>query len=255
MAEQLLLEVEGVARHFSGVQAVNGATLAVPEGLITGLIGPNGAGKSTLVGIIAGVVAADAGRVVYRGADITGLAPHLRARRGLIRTFQSSSEFGRLTVLENLVVAGQAQRGESFMRALVAGRRSWVRQERAIVRRAHGLLARFELEAAEDEYAENLSGGQKRILELMRALMADPKLLVLDEPMAGVSPSIAPRIEHYLEMLRTEGLTMLMVEHEMGIVERLCDRILVMAQGRVIAEGSMAEVRSSREVQDAYAFR
>ena len=174
MAEQALLEVEGVARHFSGVQAVSGATLAVQEGLVTGLIGPNGAGKSTLVGIIAGVVAADAGRVVYQGTDITGLAPHLRARRGLIRTFQSSSEFGRLTVLENLVVAGQAQRGESFMRALVGGRRSWVKQERAIVRRAQGLLARFELEATGDEYAENLSGGQKRILELMRALMADP---------------------------------------------------------------------------------
>jgi ABC-type branched-subunit amino acid transport system ATPase component len=168
-----------------------------------------------------------------------------------MRTFQISSEFPRLTVLENLLVAVPHQHGESLGNA-VFRRRSWRRQERASLERARTLLERFGIAEKEDEYAGELSGGQKRLLELSRALMAEPTILLLDEPMAGVNPTLAQRIEEHLLELRDEGLTMLMVEHELSVVERVCDPVVVMAQGRVIFEGSMAEVRSNEEVLDAY---
>ena len=173
------------------------------------------------------------------------------ARRGIIRTFQLSSEFAALTVLENLLVAAPAQRGEALWQAAL-GKRYWRPQERAMVERARQLMARFDMSAKEDEYAGNLSGGQKRLLELMRGLMANPALLLLDEPMAGVNPSLARRIEQHLADLVCEGLTMLMIEHELAVVERLCDPVVVMAQGRVISEGTMADIRSDQEVLDAY---
>jgi ABC-type branched-subunit amino acid transport system ATPase component len=246
-----LLTVRDLHREFGGVRAVNGASFEVPGGGITGLIGPNGAGKSTVLNVIAGSIKPTSGEIAYREQDITALPPYKLARRGIIRTFQLSSEFAQLTVLENLLVAAPGQRGETLWQAAL-GKRYWRAQERAVVQRARELLTRFDMTAKEDEYAGNLSGGQKRLLELMRGLMAEPAVLLLDEPMAGVNPSLARRIEQHLLDLCGEGLTMLMIEHELAVVERLCDPVIVMAQGRVIAQGSMADVRTDREVLDAY---
>jgi ABC-type branched-subunit amino acid transport system ATPase component len=250
-AGDAMLVVRDLHRQFGGVRAVSGASFTVPSGRITGLIGPNGAGKSTALNIIAGALRPDAGTVDYRGRSITGLPSYKVARHGIIRTFQVSSEFAALTVLENLLVAAPAQRGETLPQAAL-GKRYWRPQERANVERARQLLARFEMSAKEDEYAGNLSGGQKRLLELMRGLMASPALLLLDEPMAGVSPSLARRIEQHLLDLCGEGLSMLMIEHELAVVERLCDPVIVMAQGRVISQGTMADVRADQGVLDAY---
>ncbi len=246
-----LLAVRDLRRQFGGVLAVNGASFDVPAGQITGLIGPNGAGKSTVLNVIAGALRPDGGQVSFRGGDITGWPSHQVARRGIIRTFQVSSEFAGLTVLENLLVAAPSQRGETLWQAAL-GKRFWLGAERALVERARYLLDRFEMSAKQDEYAGNLSGGQKRLLELMRGLMANPALLLLDEPMAGVNPALARRIEQHLTELCGEGLTMLMIEHELAVVERLCDPVIVMAQGKVIARGTMAQVRAEQEVLDAY---
>ena len=247
----VLLSVRELRRRFGGVLAVNGASFDVPPGRITGLIGPNGAGKSTVLNVIAGALRPDGGEVRFGGAEITGRPAYQVARRGVIRTFQVSSEFARLTVLENLLVAAPGQRGERLWQAAL-GKRYWRGAERGLVDRARYLLDRFEMGAKEDEYAGNLSGGQKRLLELMRGLMAGPVLLLLDEPMAGVNPALARRIEGHLAELCGEGLTMLMIEHELSVVERLCDPVVVMAQGKVIAQGTMAQVRSEQEVLDAY---
>ncbi len=246
-----LLTVRDARRAFGGVRAVESVSFEVRAGTITGLIGPNGAGKSTMLGIVAGAIRPTAGAITFDGRDVTGLPTYRLARRGLVRTFQLSSEFARLTVLENLLVAAPGQRGESLWGAL-RGRRSWRRQEAESVEQARTLLDRFALSDKEDEYAGNLSGGQKRLVELMRGLMGWPRLLLLDEPMAGVNPTLARRIAGYLEELRDGGLTMLMVEHELALVERLCDPVVVMAQGRVLSQGTMGELRGRREVVDAY---
>ena len=247
-----LLEVDDVVRTFGGVRAVDGVSFAVPEGSITGLIGPNGAGKSTLLGVVAGAVRPSRGRVVFAGGEVTGMSPTRLAERGLIRTFQISSEFARLTVLENLLTGAPGHPGETLVGALLLGKRAWKAHERRLVARARELLARFQMSAKEDEYAGNLSGGQKRLLEIMRGLMADPKLLLLDEPMAGVNPTLARTIEAHLQELNAEGLTMLMVEHELGVVDRLCEPVIVMAQGRVISQGTMETLRKDEEVLHAY---
>jgi len=246
-----LLTVRDARRAFGGVRAVESVSFEVRAGTITGLIGPNGAGKSTMLGIVAGAIRPTAGVITFDGRDVTGLPTYRLARRGLVRTFQLSSEFARLTVLENLLVAAPGQRGESLWGAL-RGRRYWRRQEAESVEQARALLDRFALSDKEDEYAGNLSGGQKRLVELMRGLMGRPRLLLLDEPMAGVNPTLARRIAGYLEELRDGGLTMLMVEHELALVERLCDPVVVMAQGRVLSQGTMGELRGRREVVDAY---
>jgi branched-chain amino acid transport system permease protein len=246
-----ILIVRDVHRAFGGLQAVDGATFTAQRGRITGLIGPNGAGKSTLMGIIAGAIPLSAGSVTFDGEDVTGLPPHKIARRGIIRTFQLSAEFSKLTVLENLLVAGPSQKGESLLGAEL-GRPYWGPDEDALVARAREVLDRFAMSPKENELAGNLSGGQKRLLEIMRALMAHPKLLLLDEPFAGVNPTLAREIEQYLLDLRDEGLSMIMVEHELSVVERLCDPVVVMAQGKVISEGSMKDVSARQEVLDAY---
>ncbi len=252
MTTSELLSVTGLRRSFGGVHAVDGVSFQVERGTITGLIGPNGAGKSTALGAIAGALRADAGSIEFDGEDVTRLAPMKRARRGLIRTFQTSSEFQRLTVLENLLVGDQAHPGETLFGALLRGGRSWRAHERDLVLRARGLLERFEMSDKENEWAGSLSGGQKRLLEIMRGLMAEPKLLLLDEPMAGVNPTLTRRIEEHLQQLNGDGLTMLMVEHELGVVDRLCDRVIVMAQGKVISEGTMETLRRDQGVLDAY---
>ena len=246
-----LLVVQDLYREIGGVRAVNGASFSVRAGTFTGLIGPNGAGKSTALSIIAGAQKPSSGSVRFQGNEIGRLASFRVARLGIVRTFQLSSEFARLTVLQNLLVAPRGQRGESLWGAL-RGKGYWRKQELEFVDQARNLLRRFDMVGKEDEYAGNLSGGQKRLLEIMRALMAEPTLLLLDEPMAGVNPSLTRRIEGYLLELRDEGYTILMVEHELAVVERLCDPVIVMAGGRVISQGAMAALRLDREVLDAY---
>ena len=245
------LAVADLHREFGGVRAVNGASFEIPPGRITGLIGPNGAGKSTVLNLIAGALRPSAGRVSFRGQDITGQPSYRVARHGIIRTFQLSSEFARLTVLENLLVAAPDPRGEALWQAAL-GKWYWRPREQEMVAQARELMARFDMSGKEDEYAGNLSGGQKRLLELMRGLMARPALLLLDEPMAGVNPALARRIEQHLLDACAGGLPMLMIEHELAVVERLCDPVIVMAQGRVISQGTMAEIRADQEVLDAY---
>jgi ABC-type branched-subunit amino acid transport system ATPase component len=246
-----LLRVEGLACHFGGVLAVQDATFDVRRGTITGLIGPNGAGKSTVINLISGRTRPARGSVLFGGAEIVGQRPHEVARHGIVRTFQQANVFGGLTVLENLLVGVPPWRGESITAAL-GPKRAWSGREAEHVALARDLLRRFGLEAMANEYAKTLSGGQRRLVELMRALMARPRLLLLDEPMAGVSPSLALSIADRLLELRDEGMTMLMVEHELRLVEKLCEPVVVMARGRVLAEGSMAELQSNPEVVDAY---
>jgi branched-chain amino acid transport system ATP-binding protein/branched-chain amino acid transport system permease protein len=246
-----VLQAVDVSRDFGGVHAVSGVSLAVRRGTLTGLIGPNGAGKSTLLALLAGTDRPSAGKILYQGQDISGLPAFRRARIGLIRTFQLASEFKRLTVMENLLTAAPGNRGDSF-RGAVAGRRYWRGDESAAISRAEAVLGRFGLTDLANSYAGDLSGGQRRLVEIMRALMAEPAVLLLDEPMAGVHPELARRIGTTLTGLCSEGMTILMVEHELAIMDEFCDPVVVMAEGSVLAQGTMAELRERTEVVEAY---
>ena len=248
---EVVLEAVGVSRDFGGVHAVHEVSFSVQRGTLTGLIGPNGAGKSTLLAMLAGTLPVSSGSVLYRGADVTSVAAFRRARMGLVRTFQLASEFKRLTVMENLMSSVQGNRGDSFLGAM-AGRRYWGRDEDAAVARASAVLERFGLSEYANNYAGDLSGGQRRLVEIMRALMAEPAMLLLDEPMAGVHPHLARRIGNELLALCAEGMTILMVEHELAIMDEFCDPVVVMAEGAVLAEGTMAQLRGRQEVVEAY---
>jgi len=246
-----MLVATDVHRHFEGMRAVDGVSLEVAPGKITGLIGPNGAGKSTFMAVLAGTLPATSGTIVFEGEDITHIPAYQRARRRLVRTFQLPSEFAQLTVLENLLVAAPDNRGDSLFGALM-GKRYWVEDEDRLITEARALLKRFGMSAKESDYAGTMSGGQKRLIEIMRALMLHPRLLLLDEPMSGVHPKVVLEIQYYLQDLRAEGLTILMVEHELHMVERLCDTVVVMAQGKVIGSGTMSSLRKQQEIVDAY---
>lgn len=246
-----LLIVEAITISFGGVQAVDGLSFNVPPRSILGLIGPNGAGKSSALKCIGGELRPSAGRIVFDGGDLVGRPQYETARRGLVRTFQLGGEFGRLTVMENLLVAVPGMRGSTLLGAL-AGRRWWRASQDAEVRRAREVLSGLDLGDKEDAYAADLSGGQRKLVEIARALMARPKMLLLDEPMAGVNRSLARRIEASLARLREEGLSLLLVEHELGSVDRLCDHVVVMANGKKIAEGAMSDVRTGADVLGAY---
>ena len=250
-AGDVILECIGLSRSFEGVHAVDDVSLAFQRGRLSGIIGPNGAGKSTVLAMLAGTLPPTAGRILYRGEDVTSLPAYRRARLGLVRTFQLASEFKRLTVMENLIAAIPGQRGETFRGAFL-GRRYWGPQEREAIDRAAAMLERFGLSALGDRYAGELSGGQRRLVEIMRALMADPEVLLLDEPMAGVHPRLAHQIGMQLVALCEAGITVVMVEHELSIMDEFCDPVIVMAEGRVLAEGTMAALRSNAEVVDAY---
>jgi len=226
-------------------------SISVRHGTLTGLIGPNGAGKSTLLAMLAGTLPATSGRIVYRGQDITGTPAFRRARLGLVRTFQLASEFKRLTVMENLLSAVPANRGDSF-RGAVLGKRYWKADESAAIARAAVILDRFGLDKFANHYAGDLSGGQRRLVEIMRSLMAEPGMLLLDEPMAGVHPNLARRIGNELVALCNDGMTILMVEHELAIMDEFCDPVVVMAEGAVLAEGTMEQLRGRSEVVEAY---
>jgi ABC-type branched-subunit amino acid transport system ATPase component len=246
-----ILEVFDLVKHYGGVRAVDGVSFSVERGTITGLIGPNGAGKSTALNVIGGFLPPDSGRVLLGGEDVTGQAMHRLARRGLVRTFQMARVFGGLTAIENLLVAAPLQRGESAL-GIFGGKRFWGKQESDAVERAREMLQAFGMLDKADEYARNLSGGQKRAVETMRALMTEPKLLLLDEPMAGLSPSLSRQLEDLFLKLTSDGLTLLLVEHSLDTVDRICSKVVVMAQGKVLAEGRMTELRARKEVQDAY---
>lgn len=245
------LDVRDLRMHFAGVHAVDGASFQVEEAKITGLIGPNGAGKSTVIDILSGFRKPTGGTVRFQGKDIAGWPAYRVARAGIVRTFQLSSEFPRLSVLENVLVAVPNMQGGT-LRAALRGRRYWEREQRGAIAEARERLARFGLAEAEDIPAGQLSGGQKRLLELVRAVTVKPRLLLLDEPFAGVNPTLAADIEDALIALKNERMTILLAEHEMGAIERLCADILVMANGRVLTRGSMAAIRANQEVVDAY---
>ncbi len=250
-APRPILEVRDLVRHFGGVHAVDGVSFDVQPGTITGLIGPNGAGKSTVLNIIGGFVSPGAGRIVFDGDDVTGWPMHRLARRGLVRTFQMARVFGGLTSIENLMVAAPRHRGETAL-GILAGAAYWGRQETELLSGARELMRSFGMEAKADEPARNLSGGQKRAVETMRAMTAKPKLLLLDEPMAGLSPSLSLQLEKLFLDLAAGGMSLLLVEHELDTVDRLCSNVIVMAQGKVLAQGRMSELRTRKEVQDAY---
>jgi ABC-type branched-subunit amino acid transport system ATPase component len=247
----IALRAVGLTKEFNGVPVVSGVSFEVRRGRLTGLIGPNGAGKSTTLAMLAGTLTATAGSVVLDGHDVTRLPAFRRARSGLLRTFQLASEFKRLTVMENLLCAVPAQPGDSFHGATL-GPRYWRASENEAIGRAETMLDRFGLTKYANTYAGDLSGGQRRLVEIMRALMAEPKVLLLDEPVAGVHPQLAREIGAQLVGLCAEGMTILMVEHELAIMDEFCDPVVVMAEGRVLAEGTMAALRGRSEVVEAY---
>jgi branched-chain amino acid transport system ATP-binding protein len=247
-----LLRVEGLTKRFGGVRAVDGCSLAVRPGTITGLIGPNGAGKTTLFNLLTGFISPDAGRVLLRGADVTGLPPYEMFRRRVCRTFQIPREFKDLTVLENLMVVPGRQVGERLWTPwLQPGRVR--RQERALREQALEVLRLLNLEDHRDAPAWTLSGGQKKLLELARTMMADPELLLLDEPGAGVNPTLMKELMRHIRWLATgRGVTVLLIEHDMDLVMTLCNPIIVMSEGRTLAEGSPDAIRRDQRVLDAY---
>jgi ABC-type branched-subunit amino acid transport system ATPase component len=251
MSDEILLEATDVRKWFGGVRAVDGCSIKIRAGHVTGLIGPNGAGKSTMVSLLAGSLKPDGGTITLLGKDVTSAPTWKRARHGLIRTFQVSREFGHMTVLDNLMVTVTPQPGETLFAAFFRGR-AWHRQELRMLERAYMLLKRFGLATMANEYASTLSGGQKRLLELARAVMPEPKILLLDEPVAGVNPSLVRDLAAHIERLRDDGMTIVMVEHELSVVERLCNPIIVMAQGTVLDEGTMASLRENEAVVGAY---
>jgi branched-chain amino acid transport system ATP-binding protein len=250
--ERPLLSVEGVSKDFGGLRAVNYCDLHVQRGTITALIGPNGAGKTTLFGLITGFHRPDSGRVYLDGEDITGLPPHQVFRRGLSRTFQIPREHKSMTVLENLMLVPPNQLGERFWNPILRPR-AVRRQEREVREKALEVLDFLTLGHLKDEYAGTLSGGQKKLLELARTLMADPKIVLLDEPAAGVNPSLMVKIrEKIVELNADRGITFLLIEHDIPLVMGLCNPVIVLNQGSKLAEGPPEVVRSDARVLEAY---
>jgi neutral amino acid transport system ATP-binding protein len=242
--------VENVTRTFGGLTAVSVDHLEVQRGGITGLIGPNGAGKTTLFNLLTGFDQPNTGTWSFNGRSLGKLAPHQVARLGVVRTFQLTKALSRLTVLENMLLGAQGQRGESFLRALVPG--TWRSQEKANTAKAMDLLRRFKLDTKKDEFAGTLSGGQRKLLEMARALMSDPQVVMLDEPMAGVNPALTQSLLGHVKDLREEGMTVIFVEHDMDVVRDISDWVVVMAAGRVIAEGPPESISQNQAVVDAY---
>ncbi len=246
-----LLDVQDLHKSFGGIRAVSGTTLAVREQSIIGLIGPNGAGKTTLFNLIAGVYQPEAGRIIFDSQEIQGLLPHEIVSLGAVKTFQIPREFRNITVLENLMLAAKGNAGERLSQVFLSARKVRKR-ERETRERARGLLAFFELDHLEMELARNLSGGQKKLLELARALMTDPRLIMLDEPVAGVNRTLAAKILDRVEELRQGGLTFFIIEHDMDVVMNRVDSVIVMHQGRVLAEGTPNEIKANEEVIETY---
>jgi branched-chain amino acid transport system ATP-binding protein len=247
-----MITARHVCKSFGGIRAVEDCSLIVERGQILGLIGPNGAGKTTLFNILAGFLAPDSGEIALDGENVTGRRPHELFRRGLVRSFQIAHELARMTVLENLMVVPPQQSGERLLTA-------WFRpgrvaaEEYQIRRRAEEVLARLKLSDLRFELAGNLSGGQKKLLELGRAMMTEPKVVLLDEIGAGVNRTLLAELAGFIERLnREEGYSFCIIEHDMDLIARLCDPVVVMAEGRILAQGSMAEIRANPAVIEAY---
>jgi branched-chain amino acid transport system ATP-binding protein len=247
-----MIKVENLHRHFGGFHAVDGASLEIREGSITGLVGPNGAGKTTLFNVIAGVLPPTSGRVTMAGEDITGMSPHELFHKGLLRTFQIAHEFSSITVRENLMMVPGSQSGETLWNTWF-GRKRIADEERALQAKADEVLEFLTVDHLRDEKAGNLSGGQKKLLELGRTMMVDARIVFLDEVGAGVNRTLLNTIGDAIVRLNKErGYTFCMIEHDMEFIGRLCDPVIVMAEGKVLAEGTIDEIKANEQVIEAY---
>ena len=247
-----MISVFDLHMHFGGIRAVDGVSLSIDEGRITGLIGPNGAGKTTLFNVIAGVHQPTSGSVYLDGETVTGLKPHELCARGVLRTFQIAQEFATLTVRENLLMVPSGQSGENLLDAWL--RPAQVRsEEERVCAKADEVIEFLEISQVADELAGNLSGGQKKLLELGRTMMVDAKIVLLDEVGAGVNRTLLKKIGDAILRLRSErGYTFFMIEHDMDFISRLCERVIVMAEGAVLADGTAEEVKADERVGEAY---
>jgi branched-chain amino acid transport system ATP-binding protein len=251
MSGSPLLSVEGLEKSFGGIVAVDGASFTVEAGDVVGLIGPNGAGKSTTFDLVTGFLEPDAGEVRFRGEAVTDLPPEERATRGMVRTFQISRELTGMRVDANVRLGLQDHPGETAVSSLLRTGRAADREATA-EDRAEDVLRRLDLWELREEYAGNLSGGQRKLLELGRALMSDPDLLLLDEPMAGVNPSLTDDLLEFLLELRADGMTFLIVEHDMDVIMSISDKIVGMHNGAVLTSGPPSAVRSDEDLLEAY---
>ncbi|WP_033340307.1 ABC transporter ATP-binding protein [Catenuloplanes japonicus] len=245
-----ILVADGVVRRFGGLTAVNVNHVEIPRGRITALIGPNGAGKTTFFNLLTGFDKPDEGTWTFNGKTLGGVPAHKVARLGMVRTFQLTKALNRLTVMDNMLLGATGQKGENFFRALIPA--TWRAQEREITERAEELLVRFKLDAKRNDFAGSLSGGQRKLLEMARALMVRPDMVMLDEPMAGVNPALTQSLLGHVKALREDGMTVLFVEHDMDMVRDISDWVIVMGQGSVLAEGTPDEVMADPRVIDAY---
>lgn len=245
-----IIVADGVRREFGGLVAVDVEHLEIPRGAITALIGPNGAGKTTLFNLLSGFDKPNAGSWSFDGTELAGIPAYKAARMGQVRTFQLTKALGLLTVLENMKLGGTKQVGEHFWAGLLPF--LWRRQDAEIEEKARGLLARFKLDTKEKDYAASLSGGQRKLLEMARALMSDPTLVMLDEPMAGVNPALTQSLLDHILDLKDFGMTVVFVEHDMHMVRHIADWVVVMAEGRIVAEGPPDSVMKEQAVIDAY---
>ena len=247
-----MIKVENLHRHFGGFHAVDGASLEIREGSITGLVGPNGAGKTTLFNVIAGVLPPTSGRVTMAGEDITGMSPHELFHKGLLRTFQIAHEFSSMTVRENLMMVPGGQSGETLWNTWF-GRKRIANEERALQAKADEVLEFLTVDHLRKEKAGNLSGGQKKLLELGRTMMVDARIVFLDEVGAGVNRTLLNTIGDAIIRLNKErGYTFCMIEHDMEFIGRLCDPVIVMAEGKVLAEGTIDQIKANEQVIEAY---
>jgi branched-chain amino acid transport system ATP-binding protein len=251
MGDSAILSLRGLTRDFGPFRAVDGVSLDIRRGSITGLIGPNGAGKTTLFGMVAGSLKPDAGSVLLNGADVTGKPPEALFARGLARTFQIPRPFRRMSVLENLLMAPPGQTGEGVIGALFR-RGAVARQEAATREKARAILEFMTLDRVADQPAGQISGGQMKLLELARALMGDPELILLDEPAAGVNPSLMQILIERIEALNRQGKTFVVIEHNMDFVMRHCDPVIALAEGRVVFQGTADQARKDPLLLDAY---
>ncbi len=245
-----ILQVEGMRRSFGGLVAVDVEKVEIQRGIITALIGPNGAGKTTFFNLLTGFDEPDGGTRVFDGKNIDSKTPHQLARMGMVRTFQLTKSLTKLSVIDNMKLGAKGQRGESFLVSIIPP--LWSAQEREIEARADDLLRRFKLDHMREQYAGTLSGGQRKLLEMARALMSSPSVICLDEPMAGVNPALTQSLLEHVKSLREEGITVIFVEHDMDVVRDISDWVVVMAEGRVIAEGPHETIGKNQAVIDAY---
>jgi branched-chain amino acid transport system ATP-binding protein len=245
-----IIVADNVQRRFGGLVAVDVEHLEIQQGAITALIGPNGAGKTTFFNLISGFDKPDGGSVAFNGESIDGVPSHELAKRGMVRTFQLTKVLGRLSVLENMKLGAQRQTGEHMLRAVL--KPLWGKQEAAVEEKALTILDEFNMIHMKDEFAGALSGGQRKLLEMARSMMTDPKVIMLDEPMAGVNPALTQSLLGHVKRMRSQGITVVFVEHDMDVVRDISDWVVVMAEGAVVAEGTAASVGANPAVIDAY---